>query len=351
MFQYILRKIGYGCLVFLGVLALVFFIFNVLPVDASSLTIGQSSDTATLEAVQKELGLDQPTSVQFTYYLRDISPISFHQKNAEVLANYDYLKLVGLGKHILVAKWPYLRRSYQTKREVTSILAKALPQTLLLAFFAILMASLLGIALGAVGALKQNSWVDQLLTTLSTVRVSVPSFFSALLIGYLLGNLWAEFTGLNQTGSLYEINNLGQRQLVWKNLFLPSIALGVRPISVIYQLTRSSLLDVLRKDYVRTARAKGLSEFRVVVVHALRNALNPIVTSVTGWFASLLAGAFFVEVIFNIKGIGFVTIDAMQKFDFPVAMGAILILAFVFLLANILADLTYGLLDPRVVKK
>jgi len=346
--SYILHKIGYSILVLLGVLCLVFFIFNVLPVDATTLTIGQSADEETQTAIRKELGLDKSKASQFLFYLRDLSPVSLHENSIENQEKYQYKKIISIGEKAIVTKVPYLRRSYQTKRPVIEILTKAIPQTLLLTFFAIILASFIGIVFGSIGAFKQNSWIDQFLTFLSTLGVSVPSFFSALVIGFLLGNVWANFTGLNQTGSLISINNLGERELEWKNLILPAIALGVRPISVIYQLTRSSMLDVLSKDYIRTAYAKGLSERRVIFIHALRNAMNPVVTSITGWFASLLAGAFFVEVIFDIKGIGYVTIDAMQKFDFPVAMGAILIIAFVFVLANIIADVFYAILDPRV---
>jgi len=327
---------------------LVFFIFNVLPIDAGNLTIGQSSDVETEEAIRKELGLDKSKPAQFLAYLNDLSPLSFHNTNSQDLIKYGGFSLVTIGGTKVLLKKPYLRRSYQTKRPVVQILAKAVGQTLLLAFISIVLASIIGISLGAISATQQHSWLDQFLTFISTIGVSVPSFFSALVIGYLFGNLWASYTGLNQTGSLIEINNLGQRQFMLKNLILPALALGIRPVSIIFQLTRSAMLDVLGKDYIRTAKAKGLSKSNIIIKHALRNALNPVVTSITGWFASLLAGAFFVEVIFNIKGIGYITIDSMQKFDFPVVMGAIMIIAAVFVVANILADVLYGWLDPRI---
>ena len=131
-------------------------------------------------------------------------------------------------------------------------------------------------------------------------------------------------------------------------LVLPAFTLGIRPLAIITQLTRSSMLDVMSQDYIRTAYAKGLSKRTVVWKHALRNALNPVVTAITGWFAELLAGAFFVEYIFGWKGIGKVTVDALEKLDFPVVMGSVLLSATFFILVNILADLFYGIIDPRV---
>jgi peptide/nickel transport system permease protein len=133
-----------------------------------------------------------------------------------------------------------------------------------------------------------------------------------------------------------------------KNLILPAITLGIRPLAIITQLTRSAMLDVLDQDYIRTAYAKGLSKRIVVWKHALRNALNPVITAITGWFAELLAGAFFVEYIFGWRGIGKLTVDALSNLDFPVVMGSVLVSASFFILINILADILYGMVDPRV---
>jgi len=157
------------------------------------------------------------------------------------------------------------------------------------------------------------------------------------------------YTGLNLTGSWFDIDETtGQKYLTLKNLILPSITLGIRPLAIITQLTRSSMLDVLNQDYIRTAYAKGLNKRIVIFKHALRNALNPVITAITGWFAELLAGAFFVEYIFGWKGIGKVTVDALDKLDYPVVMGSVLFSASFFILINILADILYGVVDPRV---
>ena len=151
------------------------------------------------------------------------------------------------------------------------------------------------------------------------------------------------------TGSWFDIDvKTGEHYYTLQNLLLPTLTLGIRPLAIITQLTRSSMLDVLNQDYVRTAYAKGLSRTTVIWKHALRNALNPVITAVTGWFAELLAGAFFVEYIFGWKGIGKITVDALEKLDYPVVMGSVLLSAFIFVMINILADLLYGVVDPRV---
>ena len=150
------------------------------------------------------------------------------------------------------------------------------------------------------------------------------------------------------TGSLFDIDPFAGRQMKLQNLILPALTLGIRPLAIITQLTRSAMLDVLSQDYIRTAYAKGLSKRVVLFKHALRNALNPVITAITGWFAELLAGAFFVEYIFGWKGIGKTTVDALEKLDFPVVMGSVLLTAALFILINILADLLYKVVDPRV---
>jgi peptide/nickel transport system permease protein len=165
---------------------------------------------------------------------------------------------------------------------------------------------------------------------------------------YLFGFLLGDWTGLQIAGNWYAIDPDGHRRLSLQNLILPALTLGIRPLAIITQLTRSAMLDVLDQDYIRTAKAKGLSERNVVWKHALRNALNPVITAVTGWFAELLAGAFFIEYIFGWQGIGKVTVDALEKLDYPVVMGAVLVSSTFFILVNILADILYGVVDPRV---
>jgi len=150
-------------------------------------------------------------------------------------------------------------------------------------------------------------------------------------------------------GSMYTVDDFGRGEyLDLKNLILPAITLGIRPLAIVVELTRSSLLDVLSQDYIRTARAKGLSFYRIIVHHALKNAMNPVVTAITGWFASLLAGAVFIEYVFDWKGMGVVIVDALEKYDFPVIMGAVLFISIILIVINIFVDIIYGMLDPKV---
>lgn len=348
MIKFILNKFFYGILVLLGVVFVIFALFNILPVDPARLTLGQRADVESVEAINKELGLDKPKFVQFSLYLNDLSPIALHDNDEKTKEKYGYLKLIPFGEKALVLKAPYLRRSYQTKKEVAKILQEALPQTIILAFSAMIFASVIGIFLGVIAAVKQHSWFDNLSMSVSVLGISVPSYFSAILLGYFFGIVLHKYTGLDQTGGLTYIDDYGNKVLAFRNLILPAIALGSRPIGIIFQLTRSAMLDVLSQDFIRTARAKGVSNITVLFKHALRNALNPVITTVSGWFASLLAGAFFVEVIFDIKGLGYTAVDALQKFDFPVAMGTVLFTASVFIVVNFLVDILYAVLDPRI---
>ncbi len=345
----------YGFLVLAGVVTVVFLLFNVLPGDPARQLMGQRADEESIRIIQKDLGLDQPLSKQFVMYINDLFPISVHDTDPDHYLfldpeKYDYSELFTYGEsNVVVYKTPYLRRSYQTKRKVSEIIQDYMLETAVLAFASILIASLLGVLFGVISALRKDTWIDRFLLFISILGMSVPSFFSAILISYFFGYVITDITGLNMTGTLFEFDNLGDNELLrLDNLILPAITLGVRPISAIMQLTRSSMLDVMSQDYIRTARAKGLKYKTVVVKHALKNALNPVVTAISGMFASLLAGALFVESIFGWKGIGWVLFDALTKFDMPIIMGGVLLTATIFVLINIVVDITYGILDPRV---
>ncbi len=345
---HLLRRLGYSLLVLWGVATVVFLLFNALPADPARLTLGQRSDLATVAAARTELHLDQPLLKRYFLYLNDISPIGIlpSGKDANALRTIPLTKLSDGSR--LALKVPYLGRSYRTKRLVSDILWEALPGTVVLALSALIFATILGIALGILAALKKGSFWDTGAVAASVAGISLPSFFSGLLIAYAFGVLLHAYTGLNMTGSLYEWNAFGGKQLALRNLILPALALGIRPLAIITQLTRSAMLDVLSQDYIRTARAKGLSRVRIVLRHALPNALNPVVTAISGWLAELLAGSFFIEYIFGWKGVGKVTVDALDKFDFPLVMAAVLLSSLIFIVVNFLTDLLYVLLDPRV---
>ncbi len=345
MISYLIKKSFYGVLVMLGVVVAVFFLFQGFG-DPSRLVMGQRADAATQDNIRKELYLDQPRWKQFLFYLDDVSPIGIHSKE-EIRSKGLKGWFIG-GDTRLGLKWPYLRRSYQTKKDVWEILMEALPGTILLAIAAMVIATVLGVLLGVLAAIKKDTWMDTTAILTSVLGISAPSFFMGIVIAYLFGFVLSRYTGLHMTGSLFDTDPFAGRQLQLRNLLLPALTLGIRPLAIIAQLTRGSLLDTLDQDYIRTAYAKGLRKSRVIWKHALRNALNPVITAITGWFAELLAGAFFVEYIFGWKGIGKVTVDALEKLDFPVVMGSVLVSSFFFILIGLLADLLYGLIDPRV---
>ena len=338
-------------LVLLGVVILVFIMFQGFG-DPARLIVGQTGDKKTMENIRKDFYLDQPKWKQFFLYLNDVSPVCLHTK-----ADIEKKELKGFfiggnanpNSYRVGLKIPYLRKSYQTKNNVATVLLKALPGTLLLALAAMIFATILGILLGVLAAVKKGTWMDTSAMFASIAGISAPSFFMAIIIAYLFGVVLHPYTGLNLTGSWFDVDEVtGEKYLTLKNLILPALTLGIRPLAIITQLTRSSMLDVLNQDYIRTAYAKGLNKQTIIFKHALRNALNPVITAITGWFAELLAGAFFVEYIFGWQGIGKITVDALEKLDYPVVMGSVLVSACIFILINILADILYAVVDPRV---
>lgn len=349
MISYLLRKLGYGFAVMFGVVCVVFFLFNILPADPARMTQGQRADVQSLEAVRKEFGLDKSIPVQFAYYLNDLSPVGLHENSALAQQKYGYVKLFSIGKNQVIAlKWPYLRRSYQTRKDVGKTLLEVIPNTLILAATSMIFASFIGIFLGVLAAVHQNSWIDKAAVSFSIIGISAPSFFAGIIIAWVFGFVLSKYMGLNMSGSLTDYDPFKGKIIVWKNLILPMITLGLRPLAIIVQLTRSEMLTVLSQDYIRTAKAKGLDKNSIIYKHALKNALNPVVTAIATWFASLLAGSFFVEYIFGYNGLGKTTVDALETSDFPVIIGAILFIAFIFVVINLLVDLLYVWIDPRV---
>lgn len=347
--MYILRRLVYGVLVMMLVVAVITGIIFLAPVDPAQLTFGQRSDLSTVQAKTAELGLDQALHVQLGRYLADISPISILTQTPENQRKYKPFPLLQLGnEQALVLKFPYLRESYQSGRPVTEILAEAIPATALLAGTSMLLATILGILLGVFAALRPHTWLDYLVSVTSVFGYSLPSYVAAMLFALVFGYALGDWTGLEIQGSLFVLSDFGDWEFRWRNLVLPVLALGLRPVALITQLTRSAMLDVLSQDYVRTATAKGLSNAAVVFKHALRNALNPLVSAISGWFAALLTGAFFVESVFNFKGLGDATVHALLNFDIPVVLGCVLFTSAVFVIVNLLADLLYAWLDPRV---
>ncbi|MCX7551966.1 ABC transporter permease [Xanthomarina sp. F2636L] len=355
MIRYLLNKTLYALLTLFGVVTVIFFLFNVLPGDPAQMMLGQNEDSTQLAIVKQKYGFDKPISTQYFYYLNDLSPISFHSQTETEYTylrdgKYSALPLFSIGNTITVVKFPYLRESFTKQgKKVSQVLAETLPNTFVLAVSAICIALLIGLVLGVVSALYKDTWLDKVIQIVSTVGMSVPSFFSAILFAWLFGFVLHKYTNLEMTGSLYELDDYGEAMHIqWKNLILPAIVLGIRPLAVVIQLMRNSLLEVFNQDYIRTARAKGLSEFQIIRKHAIKNALNPVVTAISGWFASMLAGAVFVEYIFGWNGLGKEIVNALNTLDLPVIMGSVLIIALLFIIINIFVDIIYAWLDPKV---
>ncbi|MGV4529751.1 ABC transporter permease [Ornithobacterium rhinotracheale] len=357
MARFIISKILYGLLTLWGVVTVIFLLFNVMQGDPARMMLDQNEDPVQLAAIRHNLGYDQPKFKQYLYYLNDLSPISINSKDREDFTYYSKAKyggkvLFSTQNYDVVLKYPYLRKSYQKQgKPVAEIIAETLPNTLILSTSAIVIAFVLGIVLGIISAVFKDTWIDKFLLVITSIGMSVPSFFAAIIMAYIFAYLLVDYTHLNMTGSLYEVDDYGTgKYLDLKNLILPAITLGIRPLAVITQLTRNSLLDVMSQDYIRTAFSKGLSKKQVILKHALKNALNPVITATSGWFAGMLAGAVFVEFIFGWNGIGKEIVNALNTLDQPVIMGAVLVIALAFIIINILVDILYGVLDPRVRK-
>lgn len=354
MIGFILRKLGYALLTLYGVVTVIFLLFYLIPGDPAQMMMGQNEDPKQLEVVRAKYGFNKPLSTQYLYYLNDLSILSFHSTSP---ANFTYdsgkysaASLGTIGTTEILFKWPYLRESYQkTGKKVSTVINDTLPNTVLLAVAAMSIALSLGLVLGVVSALKRDTWLDKTIQVVSTMGMSVPSFFSAILFAFVFGYALHEYTGLRMSGNLYEMDNYGNaNSLQLRNLILPAIVLGIRPLAVITQLMRNSLLEVMGQEYITTAYAKGLNTLQVIKKHAFKNALNPVITAVSGWFASMLAGAVFVEYIFNWNGLGKEIVEALNTLDLPIITGAVLVIATLFILINIVVDLLYVWLDPRV---
>ncbi len=338
-----------------GVVTVIFFLFNVLPGDPAQMMLGQNEDSEQIAAVKAKYGFDKPISTQYLYYLNDVSPLSFHSANSNDYTflrdgKYSASQLFTIGNTTTVFKFPYLRESFTKQgKKVSQVISETLPNTAVLAISAIFIAIVLGIFLGIISALYQDRWLDKTIQIFSTLGMSIPSFFSSILFAWFFGYVLHEYTNLEMTGSLYELDDFGeQMHIKWKNLILPAIVLGIRPLAVVIQLMRNSLLEVFNQDYIRTARAKGLTEFQIITRHAVKNAMNPVVTAISGWFASMLAGAVFVEYIFGWNGLGKEIVNALNTLDLPVIMGSVLVIALLFIIINIFVDVIYGWLDPKV---
>ncbi len=355
MIDYIIKKTFYTLFTLWGIVTTVFLLFTILPGDPARMMLDQNENKEQLAIIKKKYGFDQPISIQYLFYLNDLSPISVHSNQIDDYTfmnegKFNAIQILKTSNYTTVLKTPYLRESFQKGgKKVSDIIGNVLPNTLILSVASIILSIVIGIILGIFSALYKDSFWDRFIAIISTLGMSIPSFFAAILFAWIFGFILHDFTNLNMNGSLYEVDDFGEGNIiVWKNLILPTIVLGIRPLGVVTQLMRNSLLDVLHQDYIRTAKAKGLSQFKIIYKHALKNAMNPVVTAISGWFASMLAGAVFIEYIFGWNGLGKEIVEALNNLDLPVVMGSVLVISFVFVIITIIVDLVYVYLDPKI---
>ena len=348
------KKIGYQLLVLWGVVTVVFFLFNLTGSDPVQSLVGENANQEVVNNMRNKLRLNHPFGIRYLEYLNNLSPISVNRSDnfseafyADTNSYNGWSFSVG-EKRVLWIKAPSLGKSFISEKSVSSIFAESFPGTFVLALGSILLSLIIGIPLGIWAFQKKDSWIDKTVLFVSAIGMAGPSFFVALIVAWIGAVLLRDYTGLSMTGSWYSVDVWEGKYIDLKNLILPMITLMIRPLAIIVQLTRSSMLDVMSQDFIRTARAKGLSEVRVLYRHALPNALNPVVTAVSGWFASLLAGAVFVEFVFGWKGIGQELFMAIEKQDQPIVMGGVILVSAVFILVNVLVEWVYGILDPRI---
>ena len=317
----IFRKLFLAISTLWGIVTVLFCLLTALG-DPAQMLAGQRADISTIESIRQELGLDQPLPIQYVQYLNDLSPIGILSQKEKETGYYHFLSIINLNTNALVIKIPYLRRSFQTNRPVLEMFLERLPGTMLLAFSRLAYAFLIGVSLGMICAYKENSFIDKILLNISSLCISIPSFCTALLLIWIFAVVLQPFTHLGTSGYITQQAIFEDVTYYhWANLLLPSIALSIRPFAILFQLTRTYLIEILQLDYIRTARSKGISEYKILIFHALPNPLNPILTATMSWLAALMAGAFFIETLFDWYGIGKLTIDSLFTNDYPILIG------------------------------
>ena len=307
MLKFTLKRLLYLILVLIGVSFLVCLLLYMTPGDPVRMMLGESSTPEAQAELRAELGLDDPFLVQYGRYMANIV---FHQD---------------------------LGTSYSTGRPVLESILEVFPNTVTLATASIVIAIVLGTFLGIISAVKQNSLRDNAVMVLALIGTSAPIFWIGILM-ILLFSVQLNWLPPSGFGS-------------FKQLIMPAVALGMQSTAVVARMTRSSMLEVIRQDYVKTARAKGQKEFVVIMRHVFRNALIPVITVVGLQFGTLLGGAMLTEIVFSIPGVGRLMIEAIKQRDFPIVQGSVLFVAACFSLVNLAVDLLYAVVDPKVSKE
>ncbi|MEV0798998.1 MULTISPECIES: nickel ABC transporter permease [unclassified Kribbella] len=303
MGAYVVRRVAFSLFVLWGAVTIIFVVLRLVPGDPAYLILGPDATQAQVNAMHQQLGLDQPMIQQYATYLANVVHLDFGQ-------------------------------SFRLNADSMSLVLQRLPATIQLATTALLLSLLIGLPLGVIAALRAHSWVDRTISVFSLMGQSTPSFW----LGIVLILVFAR--------GLKVLPSAGSG--TWSHLVLPTITLALPFLAILVRLTRSGLLEVVHEGYVQTARAKGLGEGIVILVHALRNALIPIVTVVGLQFGALLGGTVIVETVFAWPGVGRLLIDSIGRRDYGVVQASILIVATIFVVINLLVDLLYGFLDPRV---
>ena len=303
MLAYIVKRLLIAVPVLVSVIFIIFMIMNVLPGNPIEVMMKEKANPAVIDRVTREMGLNDPVMVRFSRYL-----------------------------------WNAVRgdfgRSYKLNRDVGVMIKTAFPNTVRLAMAALFVAWIIGLPAGIVSAVKKYSAIDNIFMTFSLTGVSVPVFWTALLLQLVFGYYL----------KILPINGY----TTWRHLVLPAIALGWASAGSVARLTRSNLLEVMRNDYIRTARAKGLKEFLVVARHALKNSMLPVVTIMALQISSLLSGAVITESVFGIPGVGRLTVDAINGRDMPLLQGSVMFCTIIVIIGNIAADVSYSFIDPRI---
>ncbi|MBB6453528.1 peptide/nickel transport system permease protein [Salirhabdus euzebyi] len=331
MFAYTIRRILMLIPVLIGMTIITFSIVHLIPGNPAQVILGENATEEQVEALEESMGLNEPYIVQYGLYVKD-------------LLQGD------------------LGTSLKTKSEISSEIWPYIAATFELTFFAMLFAVFIGVNAGIISAWRQNSWFDFLAMLFALVGVSMPIFWLALMEQWLFAQELGWFPAYGRQDSKDPIAAITHFYVLdsfihldfprvitsLKHLVLPSIALGTIPMAIIARMTRSSMLEVMKSDYIRTVRAKGAGQFLVVYKHALRNALIPVITVIGLQTGVLLGGAILTETIFSWPGIGRYVFDAISFRDYPVIQSGILIIAFIFVIINLIVDLLYSAIDPRI---
>ncbi len=303
MFNYIFKRVIMLIPVLLGVSFIVFSIMALTPGDPVQMYLGENYSPEAHAAMTQELGLDQPFLFRYVQYILDVVRGDF-----------------GI--------------SYSTKRSVATEIAARLPNTVILALSSLVFAIVIGVPLGTISATRQYSFLDSASMFAALVGVSMPNFWLGLMLILVFAAKLGWFPSANFNGA--------------KSIILPAMTLGANSLAMITRMTRSSMLETIRQDYVRTARAKGVKEYKVIIKHALRNAMIPVITTIGLQFGFAIGGAVLVETVFSWPGIGRLLVDAIRLKDTPIVLAIVLVMAAMFTVINLLIDILYAFFDPRI---